>query len=117
MSEVKTAAAWGDTYATDVDGVIILELDDDIEMTIPYSDKRVPVTIVHGASESDILAGLSLLAKSREVCEYTSGDFGSVEVYYPLNHDRDHIPTFELPHFCPIEGCGRRVVVKEGSGK
>lgn len=107
MSEVKTAAAWGDTYATDVDGVIILELDDDIEMTIPYSDKRVPVTIVHGASESDILAGLSLLAKSREVCEWTADDIW----WYKTGCGRTEKPSTDIDRPC---WCGRRVVIKEG---
>jgi len=46
-------------------------LDDDIEMEIPYSDARVPVVIVYGMTEAEIHEAADLLAKSREVCEWT----------------------------------------------
>ncbi len=69
----------------------------------------IPVTIVE-ATESEVLAAFAALERSRDVCEYTSGDFGSADVYYPVHHERDQIPTFEIPKFCP--SCGLKVVVK-----
>lgn len=78
MTEIKTAQAWGDTYETDVEGIILLELDDDIEMEIPYSDARVPVVIVHGMTEAEVHEAAALRSACRELGVETVEQFNVI---------------------------------------
>lgn len=77
----------------------------------------IPVVIVHGATESDILDGLSLLANSRVVCEIPklpqdfSTEMGYTYDIYECGGFTYYTNINERPTFCP--SCGRRVVIKE----
>ena len=108
MTEIKTAQAWGDTYETDVEGIILLELDDDIEMEIPYSDARVPVVIVHGMTEAEVHEAAALLEKSKEVCEWRNVDECTFSQSCQSLVDYE---CEDVPRLCP--SCGRKVVVRE----
>lgn len=78
MNEIKTAAAFGrvlDSGALDKNATWVSH-------DKKYTD---PVTIVHGASESDILAGLDLLKKSRDggpYCDHTESSLGHGSACY-----------------------------------
>lgn len=103
---IRTARIFGDTYETDVDSVILVELDDNIEIEMPYSDDRVPFVLVHGATESEVLAAFAALDRSREECEWHQCPCEEPE-YASWNHNG--VICTDIPDFCP--SCGKKVVV------
>lgn len=111
MTEIKTAAAWGSCMT---DGQLYSSThykQSDAIDELYQGETVVPVTIVHGASESDILAGLSLLAKSREVCEWREHNANNMSSYTPVDCGGNLQYDLEKPNFC--QSCGLRVEVKE----